>query len=161
MSDAPFSKVNPFMGRLADGDPHPSKRPNIHHPPRGPLTTDQLELYSEASAADVRAARGENPDALADLASNRGKPETIDYVATAEVLRQDGHGNPAALVEYMADKTSACFETVKDRVHGNPDVTDEAVRKNCKTTTDLVRKLYPTLSYRTSAGKVFRKITQK
>jgi hypothetical protein len=74
----------------------------------------------------------------------------------AEELRSQGLAIPAALVEFMRDRKSAPFDVIKDRVHGNADITDGAVRVRVSETSRALMGLGFKLQFRTSSGYVFK-----
>ena len=95
---------------------------------------------------------------LGVVAPPEARPPAIDYAVLAIALRRTGQGHPAALVEYMQDRKDAPFGDVKHPVHGDKDVSDEAVRKNVCLTNRLLIELGSPLKFSTSCGLVCKSI---
>jgi len=93
----------------------------------------------------------EAPDDRPELAA-----AAVDHTDLADKLRQDRKNYPAALVEFMANRQSAKFDDIKRHVHGDDDVSDEAVRKNVYKTRQALIELNSPLDFSTSGGYVFK-----
>ena len=108
------------------------------------------------------------PRDLAKIAKNGGtspnragldvddQPNVIDYEAIVETLRRRGRAKPAALVEYMADRSSASFDDVMHSVHRNAGLAEGTVRKLCSLTNELLSDCDISLHFTTSTGRVFK-----
>jgi hypothetical protein len=88
-------------------------------------------------------------------------PRPIDYKAWGVALRKAGKRNPAALVEFMADKEEATAREIGEHVHGDKDASDDAIRMNVNRTNDALVELDSPLSFRFVSGYVYREISPK
>jgi hypothetical protein len=130
--------------------------------PNAPL----IQVISELIAT-LKAARATQPDP-----PDKPSKETIDPPAPSEQrkevgdeltddelvneLRSLGKAEPAALVEFMKDKKFADYDTIKEKVHGNPTVSDEAVRKLIERTNKAIQHLAWPFTFRTASGLVVK-----
>lgn len=87
------------------------------------------------------------------------EPGAIDYADIANRLRKAGKRTPAMLVEYMADKSHASPDDIAFWVHGNAQVSPDAIRKNVERTNDFLAEIGSRLSFRFVSERVFREIS--
>ena len=99
----------------------------------------------------------------ADLRPAEPKPtkynlSEVDYDAIVLSLRRAGKGFSAALVEHMKSREEMKFDDVKDKVHGNKHVTDNAVRKNVSVTNRALAGMHSPLEFFCRNGSVFKRL---
>ncbi len=71
-------------------------------------------------------------------------------------LRKQGKPNQAALVELLIGRSSASIQEVADKVHGDQDASDRAIRVNCRRVNEVAEALGLAPRYGCRAGTVFK-----
>jgi hypothetical protein len=82
----------------------------------------------------------------------------LDKLVDKMLLIKPKSGNQINLVKYMWNRTSATCDDIKTNVHGNDDVSDEAVRANVSRANDLLAEAGSTISFGTGTDYVFKRI---
>jgi hypothetical protein len=88
-------------------------------------------------------------------------PPPIDYRALVAALRKQKKGNPALLVEYMAERDEATAEEIGKHVHGDASAEDDAIRRNIERTNDALASLGSRLWFKFALGYVYREISPR
>lgn len=81
-----------------------------------------------------------------------------DEAALARALRRATKPKQARLVEFMIGKTAAEFETLAEAVHGHTQISDDAIEKNARTTSDSAAALGSRVRYEPRSGWVYKEI---
>jgi hypothetical protein len=100
-------------------------------------------------------------DAVCLLTQPDKAPPPIDFDALVNALLERRKPTQAALVRFMADRETATAEEVGDKVHGNSEASDKAIRKNARETSDSLAGIGSRLSFRFVSGTMFRKIADE
>ncbi len=130
------------LASIAAGTATP-KTPTPSAPPEG--ESKPAAPASGTEAAGIDAATPEAP--------------AIDYDALIVELAKQSKRTQAALVRFMKDKNAAEIVDIADKVHGNSDVTEEAMAKNARETTASLVGLGSRLSFRVAGGMMHKEIS--
>jgi hypothetical protein len=103
----------------------------------------------------------DRPAARPEAAEQEAPPPAIDYEALATALRKQKKRNPAALVEYMANREEATVQEIARHVHGDPETSDSAIWNNAKRTSDALAAMGSPLWFRFASGRIYREISLK
>jgi hypothetical protein len=120
------------------------------------LLNEEVNLLPAKKA--VHALRRGSPS-IVDASGSKHEVPATDYDALADQLAKPGMSNQAALVRFMKNKTAADVEEIAEKVHGNSDVSEGAIAKNARRTSESLAEMGVPLSFRVARGMIHKEIS--